>query len=177
MASRGERGQGKHSAAGRAYGEAPAASGSQYEEVDANEGGKQNRSAMTDAIERGGLIGWASYLTFSWAGPFLKLGSTVTLKVDDLDGIYKGHKRCVLGLDCRTSSIAFACHLERPQRRGDDFRRSLPLSADGLDCCAKLPSSHTSPPQRTTCIFFEHQVLLVTKQRTQSNARYCCLCL
>lgn len=58
-----------------------------------NEAGNRNRSCLADAIERGGLSGWASYLTFAWAGPFLKLGSTVTLKVEDLDGIYKEHER------------------------------------------------------------------------------------
>lgn len=139
MASQEEHDHGKHSsAAGRAHGEAPVASGGQDEEIDENEGGKQNRSTMADAIDRGGLVGWASYLTFSWAGPFLKLGSAVTLKVDDLDGIYKGHKRCVCGdLDCR---IAFASYLERLQRRGDDYRRSLPLSSD--DWTAVVPSCH-----------------------------------
>ena len=89
--------------------EAPTVSHGQQEEDDENEGGKQNRSALADAIERGGLVGWASFLTFSWAGPFLKLGSTVTLKIDDLDGICEAHKRCVwIGV--------FACCSARRER-------------------------------------------------------------
>ncbi|CAM9665095.1 unnamed protein product, partial [Hapterophycus canaliculatus] len=43
---------------------------------------------MAEAIERGGILGWGSYLTFAWAGPFLKLGSSVTLKEEHLEGIY-----------------------------------------------------------------------------------------
>ena len=50
---------------------------------------------MAAALEKGGILGWGSYLTFSWAGPFLKLGSTVTLTVDHLEGIYKTYKRFV----------------------------------------------------------------------------------
>lgn len=36
---------------------------------------------------------WGSYLTFSWAGSFLSLGSTVTLKEEHLEGTYKKHER------------------------------------------------------------------------------------
>lgn len=52
------------------------------------------KNRMAEAIERGGIWGWGSYLTFAWAGPFLKLGSTVTLKEEHLEGIYKTHERC-----------------------------------------------------------------------------------
>lgn len=48
---------------------------------------------MAEAMERGGIRGWSSYLTFAWAGPFLKLGSTVTLKAEHLEGVYKTFKR------------------------------------------------------------------------------------
>eukprot|EP00752_Nemacystus_decipiens_P006704 g6027.t1 len=47
---------------------------------------------MAAAMKRGGILGWGSYLTFAWAGPFLKLGSTVTLKTEHLEEIYKTHK-------------------------------------------------------------------------------------
>lgn len=50
---------------------------------------------MAEALEKGGILGWGSYLTFAWAGPFLKLGSTVTLTVDHLEGIYKTYKRYI----------------------------------------------------------------------------------
>ncbi|CAM9886717.1 unnamed protein product [Scytosiphon promiscuus] len=50
------------------------------------------RNRMAEAIERGGILGWGSYLTFAWAGPFLKLGSSVTLKEEHLEGIYKTYK-------------------------------------------------------------------------------------
>ena len=50
---------------------------------------------MAAAMERGGILGWGSYLTFAWAGPFLKLGSTVTLKAEHLEEIYRTFKRCV----------------------------------------------------------------------------------
>ncbi|CBN77893.1 conserved unknown protein [Ectocarpus siliculosus] len=47
---------------------------------------------MAEALQRGGILGWGSYLTFAWAGPFLKLGSTVTLKEEHLEGIYHKHE-------------------------------------------------------------------------------------
>ncbi|CAN0183138.1 unnamed protein product [Ectocarpus sp. 12 AP-2014] len=47
---------------------------------------------MAEAMQRGGILGWGSYLTFAWAGPFLKLGSTVTLKEEHLEGIYHKHE-------------------------------------------------------------------------------------
>lgn len=63
---------------------------------------------MAEVIERGGILGWGSYLTFAWAGPFLKLGSTVTLKTEHLEGIYKTFKRCVrvLGFKIGTHLVA-----------------------------------------------------------------------
>jgi len=53
----------------------------------------QSRNGMQEAIDRGGLFGCFSLLTFSWAGPFLRLGASRTLEENDLDGIYKYHKR------------------------------------------------------------------------------------
>lgn len=57
--------------------------------------GKPPGNRMAEAMERGGILGWGSYLTFAWAGPFLRLGSKVTLKEENLEGIYKTYKRCV----------------------------------------------------------------------------------
>lgn len=67
-----------------------------------DEGGRdppavQQPNRMAEAMDRGGILGWASYLTFAWAGPFLKLGSTVTLRTEHLEGIYKTFARCVFG--------------------------------------------------------------------------------
>ncbi|CAB1106389.1 unnamed protein product [Ectocarpus sp. CCAP 1310/34] len=50
-------------------------------------------TAWRRPMKRGGIIGWGSYLTFAWAGSFLKLGSTVTLKEEHLEGIYDKHER------------------------------------------------------------------------------------
>lgn len=50
-------------------------------------------SRFADTIEGGGIWGALSYLTFSWAGPFLQLGSTKTLGEEDLMGIDKKTKR------------------------------------------------------------------------------------
>lgn len=49
---------------------------------------------MQEAMDRGGILGWGSYLTFAWAGHFLKLGSTTTLNEEHLESIYKMFKRC-----------------------------------------------------------------------------------
>ena len=57
------------------------------------EDNKQPKNSMEETIERGGLSGWFSLLTFGWAGPFLRLGSSRTLTEEDLDGIYKHHRR------------------------------------------------------------------------------------
>lgn len=51
------------------------------------------KNRMAKGLERGGIPGWGSYLTFSWVGPFLKLGSMVTLKEEHLEEIYKHHER------------------------------------------------------------------------------------
>lgn len=56
---------------------------------------QQPPSRMGQALERGGILGYGSYLTFAWAGSFLELGSTVTLKEEHLETIYKTFKRCV----------------------------------------------------------------------------------
>lgn len=77
---------------------------------------------MAEAMERGGILGWASYLTFAWAGPFLKLGSTVTLKTEHLEGIYKTFKRSVclsvcLG-SCLVSTLRTRSEWEQGQQRG-----------------------------------------------------------
>ncbi len=65
---------------------------------EAEEGGNPPRAVppnrMQETMDRGGILGWASYLTFAWAGPFLKLGSTTTLKEEHLEEIYKTFKRC-----------------------------------------------------------------------------------
>lgn len=60
---------------------------------------------MAEAMERGGILGWGSYLTFAWAGPFLKLGSTVALKAEHLEDIYKTFKRCVCSGSCLVSIL------------------------------------------------------------------------
>ncbi|CAN0142840.1 unnamed protein product [Ectocarpus sp. 6 AP-2014] len=57
----------------------------------------QPGNRMASAMKRGGILGWGSYLTFAWAGPFLKLGSTVTLKEEHLEGIYDKHERWEAG--------------------------------------------------------------------------------
>lgn len=51
------------------------------------------QSCFADTIERGGILGALSYLTFYWAGSFLQLGSTKTLGEEDLMGIDKKTKR------------------------------------------------------------------------------------
>ena len=61
---------------------------------------------MQEAMDRGGIVGWASYLTFAWAGHFLKLGSTTTLKEEHLEDVYKTFKRCAY--------VAFECRLYEP---------------------------------------------------------------
>ena len=53
----------------------------------------QARNGMQEAIDKGDLSGWFSLFTFSWAEPFLRLGASRTLEENDLDGIYKYHKR------------------------------------------------------------------------------------
>lgn len=55
----------------------------------------QSRNRLAEAIERGGITGWGSYLVFAWAMPLLRLGASRTLKEDDLEGIYHTHKRLV----------------------------------------------------------------------------------
>lgn len=48
---------------------------------------------MAEAVERGFFWGWASYCTFHWATPFLKLGASRILTEKDLFGISKEQKR------------------------------------------------------------------------------------
>lgn len=50
-------------------------------------------SLFVDTIEKGGISGWASYLSYSWAGPFLRLGASRTLQEEDLMGIHITCKR------------------------------------------------------------------------------------
>lgn len=54
---------------------------------------KEPRCPVEEAVERGFFWGWASYLTFYWAGPFLTLGASRTLTEKDLLGIGKEQKR------------------------------------------------------------------------------------
>ncbi|CBN77889.1 hypothetical protein Esi_0077_0043 [Ectocarpus siliculosus] len=72
-----------------------ASSREQQQSQHVEEGGNvahQSGNLMAEAMKRGGILGWGSYLTFAWAGPFLKLGSTVTLKEEHLEGIYDKHE-------------------------------------------------------------------------------------
>ncbi|CAN0477208.1 unnamed protein product, partial [Ectocarpus sp. 12 AP-2014] len=72
-----------------------ASSGEQQHRQHVEEGGNvahQPGNHMAEAMKRGGILGWGSYLTFAWAGSFLKLGSTVTLKEEHLEGIYDKHE-------------------------------------------------------------------------------------
>lgn len=55
--------------------------------------GKEPRCPMAEALERGFPFGYLSFLTFSWAGPFLKLGASRTLTEEDLVGIGERQKR------------------------------------------------------------------------------------
>ncbi|CAM9399555.1 unnamed protein product, partial [Ectocarpus sp. 12 AP-2014] len=90
----GETGQGQASVSG---GQDPtASSGEQQQRQHAEEGenvaNQYPDNRMAAAMKRGGIVGWGSYLTFAWAGSFLKLGSTVTLKEEHLEGIYDTHE-------------------------------------------------------------------------------------
>ncbi|CAB1098879.1 unnamed protein product [Ectocarpus sp. CCAP 1310/34] len=64
----------------------------QHAEDGENVAHQQPDNRMAAAMKRGGIMGWGSYLTFAWAGSFLKLGSTVTLKEEHLEGIYDKHE-------------------------------------------------------------------------------------
>ncbi|CAM9122756.1 unnamed protein product [Ectocarpus sp. 4 AP-2014] len=88
----GETTQGQASGAGQGP---TASSGEQQHRQHVEEGGnvaRQPSNRMAEAMKRGGMLGWGSYLTFAWAGSFLKLGSTVTLKEEHLEGIYDKHE-------------------------------------------------------------------------------------
>lgn len=50
-------------------------------------------SSYVDVVERGGILGWASYVSFHWAGRFLRLGASKTLQEEDLMGIHPKSKR------------------------------------------------------------------------------------
>ena len=52
--------------------------------------GNLRPNRMSEAMAAGR---WGSYLTFSWAGSFLSLGSAVTIKEEHLEGTYKKHER------------------------------------------------------------------------------------
>lgn len=58
-------------------------------------GEEEPPSAFVNAIRRGGISGWASYLTFAWAEQFLRLGASKTLQEGDLMGVDDTCKRCV----------------------------------------------------------------------------------
>lgn len=101
---------------------------------------KQPRSMLAEAIERGGLSGWASYLTFYWAGPFLSLGSSRTIKEEDLEGIFKTHRRYVLGnFECVVVYVASG-----PQG-GVHLRRDYSTRADLV---ARVPETYSVPINR-----------------------------
>lgn len=55
-----------------------------------DDGLRPNRMGEALAARR-----WGSHLTFSWAGSFLWLGSTVTIKEEHLEATYKNHERWV----------------------------------------------------------------------------------
>lgn len=69
--------------------------GERVDDENEERGSDQPKNLMGEAMERGGFVGWVSCLTFSWAGRLLELGSTSSLDFegDDLDGLYKTHKR------------------------------------------------------------------------------------
>eukprot|EP00903_Cladosiphon_okamuranus_P016201 g14950.t2 len=85
---------------------------------------------MAEAMERGGILGWGSYLTFSWAGPFLKLGSTVTLTAEHLEDIYKPFRSRFLYDELRRNwelKVYFGAHgeeLGERARMGEDCAHS-----------------------------------------------------
>lgn len=54
---------------------------------------KEPPCPVAEAIDRGFFWGWASYLTFHWAGPLLTLGASRTLTEQDLLGIGEEKKR------------------------------------------------------------------------------------
>lgn len=63
------------------------------EEGEGQEGEEEPPSALKDAMRRGRIRGFASYVTFHWAGPFMQLGSSRTLREEDLLGINMTCKR------------------------------------------------------------------------------------
>lgn len=64
------------------------------EKVQEGDAQQPKKNRMAKDMERGGILGWGSYLTFSWANAFLSLGATVALKEEHLESIYKKHERC-----------------------------------------------------------------------------------
>lgn len=50
-------------------------------------------SAFVNTMRQGGISGWASYFTFAWAKPFLRMGASKTLEEEDLMGIDESCKR------------------------------------------------------------------------------------
>lgn len=69
--------------------------------------GNLRPNRMGEAIAAGR---WGSYLTFSWAGSFLSLGSTVTIKEEHLEGTYEKHERyCREGLIICVKGVLSRC--------------------------------------------------------------------
>lgn len=60
---------------------------------------------------------WGSYLTFSWAGSFLSLGSTVTIKEEHLEGTYEKHER-YFAASCRCMYVLMSRRIGSPNRTG-----------------------------------------------------------
>ncbi|CAM9346350.1 unnamed protein product, partial [Ectocarpus sp. 8 AP-2014] len=130
----GETSQGQASVSG---GQDPTASSGEQQQRQQAEDGKnvaqqqQPDNRLAAAMKRGGIMGWGSYLTFAWAGSFLKLGSTVTLKEEHLEGIYDKHESRYLydmlrrNWEWERARMAEDSEHSRGRRKGTTLLRAL----------------------------------------------------